>query len=136
MSKLGLYSPSAEPVSLNLTGSKYLLRKFIKHTVPSSGSFKKQNSIYSDPTYEAYQNYYVSGSASGSLEVQPNGQKNLIWYAGTPLGPSFKNGSFDFCGDAVKIVYPENTGLLHHYHVDATKYQTAVCANCGGPVLI
>lgn len=132
---LGLYNPPADPESLNLTGNAYLLGKFVEHTIPASGAHKPKNSIYSDPTYETYKGYYVSGSASGSLEILSDGKKNLIWYAGTPLGPAFETGAFAFMGETVKIVFPENTGKLHHFHVDSQNYLTAVCANCGGPVL-
>lgn len=133
--KLGHYVPPGDPNTLNLTGSAYLLRKFMEHTDPVWGSGKALSSIYSDPAYETYKNYYVSGSASGSLEIQPNGNKNLIWYAGMPLGPSYGNSGIQFTGDAVKIVFVENTGKLHHFHVDANSYVTAVCANCGCPIL-
>ena len=133
--KLGLYAPPVDPNSLNLTGSPYTLIKFIEHTVPASGSGKRLNSIYSDPTYDTYKDYYVSGSASGSLEVQSDGKKNVIWYADKALGPAFEIGSFKFSGEAVKIVFPEDTGKLHHFHVDANKYLTTVCANCGGTIL-
>ena len=133
--KLGHYVPPADPASLNLTGSPYLLTKFMEHTDPVWGAGKALNSIYSDPAYETYKSYYVSGSASGSLEIQQNGGKNLIWYAGTPLGPSYGNGAIQFTGDAVKIVFAENTGKLHHFHVDANNYVASVCANCGCPIL-
>jgi hypothetical protein len=127
--------PSTDVKSLNLTGSSYLLQKFMEHTVPSAGAGKTKNSLYDDATYDAYKNYCVSGSASGSVEIQPDGKKNLIWYAGEKLGPSFENGTFNFDGDTVKIVYPENTGKLHHFHVDSNDYKTVVCATCGGPLL-
>lgn len=132
---LNLYSPPAPPESLNLTGSPYLLGKFMEHTVPASGAHKPKSSIYSDPTYDAYKDYYVSGSASGSLEILPDGKKNLIWYAGTPLGPAYQGSTFLFSGDTVRIVFPENTGKLHHSHVDSRNYLMASCTNCGGPVL-
>ena len=133
--KLGIYAPPADPASINLTGSCYTLTKFIEHTVPASGSYKKVSSIYSDPTYDTYKNYYVSGSISGSLEVQSDGKKNLIWHAHEALGPAYETGSFKFSGEAVKIVYPEDTGKLHHFHVDANNYALEVCANCGCTIL-
>jgi hypothetical protein len=134
--KLGLYAPPADPALINLTGSPYTLTKFMEHTVPASGCGKYLSSIYADPTYDAYKEYYVNTSASGSLEVQPDGKKNIIWYADKALGPAFETGSFKFSGEAVKIVYAENTGKLHHFHVDANKYLTKTCAICGGPILI
>ncbi len=133
--KLGLYAPPVDPASINLTGNVYTLTKFIEHTVPASSSHKKLNSIYADPTYQTYKNYYVSGSASGSLEIQPDGKKNLILHAHKKLGSAFETGSFKFSGEAVKIVYPENTGKLHHFHVDANSYSLKICANCGCAIL-
>ena len=133
---LNLCAPPANVDNLNFTGSQYTLEKFMKHTVPASGSNKRINSIYSDPTYETYKEYCVNGTASGSLEVQSDGTQNLIWLAGKTLGPAFENGRVLFSGDTVKIIFADNTGSLHHYHVDSSKYQTAVCANCGGSVLM
>ena len=135
-SKHGLYAPPVDPAFINLTGSPYTLTKFMENTIPASGLGKQLNSIYADPTYNDYKAYYVNASASGSLEVQPDGKKNIIWYAGRDLGPAFETGSFKFSGEAVKIVYPENSGKLHHFHVDAHNYLTNVCSICGSPVLI
>lgn len=133
-SDLGLL-PATDVKSLNVTGSSYLLKKFMEHTVAASGAGKPKNSIYDDPTYDTYKNHCVSGSASGSVELQPDGKKNLIWYAGQKLGPSFENGAFKFDGDTVKIVYPENTGKLHHFHVDSNAYKATLCSKCGNPIL-
>ena len=135
MMKLGLYAPPADPATLNLTGSPYQFKKFMEHTVQASGAHKQLNSIYSDPTYDQYKNYYVSGSAAGCLEVQADGKKNLIWYASSSLGPAYDHGCPLFTGDIVKIVFPENTGKLHHFHVDSQQYQAAICLNCGQPIL-
>jgi hypothetical protein len=132
---LGLYTPPANAASLNLTGNLYTLGKFMEHTVYGSGLGKHMNSFYANPTYDAYKDHYVNTSASGSLEVQPDGKKNLIWYAGTPLGPAFENGSFKFSGEAVKVVYPENTGKLHHFHVNAHDYTSQLCSLCHKPIL-
>ena len=135
MKALKLCVQPLDQEQLNLTGSAYQFGKFVEHTIPASGAHKAINSIYSDPSYDAYKNYYVSGAASGSLEIQPDGKKNVIWYAHQNLGPAFRTGGFAFSGDAIKIVYPEDTGKMHHFHIDSSKYQTAVCVRCGGIVL-
>jgi hypothetical protein len=135
MKALNLCAQPPNPETVNLTGSAYQFGKFVEHTIPASGAHKPINSIYSDPDYDTYKGYYVSGSASGSLEILPNGKKNIIWYAHQNLGPASTAGGFAFSGDAVKIVFPEDAGKLHHFHVDSSKYQTAVCKRCGGIVL-
>lgn len=132
----GIYTPPCDPTLINLTGSAYTLRKYVEHTVEASGSHKTINSIYADPTYGTYKDYYVSSSLSGSVEVQADGKKNLIWHAHQSLGPAFETGSFKFSGEAVKVVFAENTGKLHHFHVNANDYATAVCAKCGCAILL
>jgi len=134
--RAGVYAQPGDPSAINLTGSAYTLRKFIEHTVAASGANKTINSIYADPTYDAYRNYYISASLSGSVEVQPDGKKNLVWHAHQSLGPAFKTGSFKFHGETVKVVYAENTGKLHHFHVNAHDYATQICAACGCAVLL
>lgn len=52
---------------LNLTGSTYLLDKFIKHTLPPTQS--GLISIFSDPSYENYKSSTVNTVASGSTIV-------------------------------------------------------------------
>jgi len=63
---------------LNLTGSTYLLDKFIKHTLPQTQSGLV--SIFSDPSYEYYKNSIVNTVASGSTIVN-NNQVDLIWFS-------------------------------------------------------
>jgi len=131
---LGHY-PATNPEVVNLTGSNYQLQKFVKHTTPGTGSWVGKNSIYADPTYEAYKNYYVSGSLSGSLEIDANGRKNVIWYASSSLGTCWQNGAPVFSGDAVKIVLPEDDQKVHHFHIEASGYKMTACAKCGNPIL-
>jgi hypothetical protein len=131
---LGHY-PATSPESVNLTGSNYQLQKFVKHTTPATGGWVGKNSIYSDPTYETYKNYYVSGSLSGSLEIDAHGRKNVIWYASSSLGTGWRNGTPVFSGDAVKIVLPEDDQKVHHFHVEASGYQKTLCSKCGNPIL-
>ena len=71
---------------LNLTGSTYLLDKFIKHTLPPTQS--GLISIFSDPSYENYRNSTVNTIASGSTIVN-NNQVDLVWFSNQANGISF-----------------------------------------------
>jgi hypothetical protein len=63
----------------NLTGTYYQLEKYIKHTSPiTSYNF---NSIFTDPASATYSNFIVSAVASGNLEIDDLGRKNLVWVA-------------------------------------------------------
>ena len=119
----------ASPVSL--TGTEYLLGKFIKHTAPSSIASDSIHSVFTDPTYKTYEGYVVNTAASGFLEIDNNKKKNLIWFAGSRIGVQYRNGKFDAPADGVKLVLPENENKIHAFSLPASPLQSVSCASCG-----
>ena len=125
----GLVKP-ANPISL--TGTSYQLGKFIKHTAPT-GTYPL-NSIFNDPTYDTYSGYIVTGTMSGLLEIDDNGRKNFIWYAGETTGAEYRNGIYIAPTNGVKIVLPEDSTRLHAFPILAQPNVINYCLNCGAPL--
>lgn len=118
---------AASPATL--TGTQYQLDKFIKHTAPSGSH--QLNSIFDDPTYDEYRRYVVTTTASGLLEIDDQGRKNLWWFAGSQTGAEYRNGVYFAPTDGVKIVWPENDTKLHAYPIVSSPGSTVTCASCG-----
>ena len=119
--------------SLNLTGNSYLLGKYEKHTQIPTGDGVV--SIYDDPSYNVYHDYTISGCLSGSLELDSQNRKNLIWYAGQDIGVTYEDQTLVFPADTVKVVLPEATGKLHSFPVNSSNYTSSSCINCGKLIL-
>src|SRR3972149_3632859 len=88
MKTLGLITPMSPT---NPTATQYQLDKFLKHTTPT-GNYAL-NSVFSDPSISAYSGYLVNAGASGCLEVDDYGRKNIVWIAGSPIGITIQGGS-------------------------------------------
>ena len=128
---LGLVNPE---IPTTLTGTSYQLEKFTKHTAPT-GSYP-YNSIFSDPSYEIYQNYIVTTMVSGSVQVDDLGRTNLIYLAGKEVGATYENDELIVPADAVCVVLNDNECRIHGYPLNSTAFVTACCENCGIPVFI
>ena len=126
---LGLVTP-AFPVSL--TGTQYQLDKFIKHTAPTG--IYSINSVFNDPTYEAYSGFIVTGTISGFMEIDDRGRKNFHWYAGEQTGVEYRNGGYNAPTNGVVIVFPEDDTKLHAYPIQGQSGVINYCANCGAPL--
>ena len=117
----------------NLTGNKYLVSKFVRHTLPgaSSGSI----SVFNDPSFERYKSYVISSDASGAVERDQQGRVNVILYAGPGIGATWRNGLPVLDNDAVKLVLSANSAKIHAYSISSTGYSTTTCSVCSGPIL-
>jgi len=119
---------------IDFTGSTYQLDKFIKHTVlPSSGSGLV--SIFNDPSYESYSGYIVNTMASGSVEIDDQGRKNVIFYGSQSQGMRFVDGIPQEHNDTVKVVLPDNPAKVHVFPVSSSSIITEDCNSCGTNVL-
>ncbi len=112
-----------------LTGTRYQLDKFIKHTAPSRSYHLL--SVFDDPTYGAYSSYVVSTGASGMLQIDDHGRKNLIWFAGRRTGAEYQDGVFAAPADGVKVVWAESDTKLHAFPIAASPPSTVTGASCG-----
>lgn len=126
------YSVGLDPATV--LNSTYQLDKFVKHTRPM-WTVSGINSVFSDPSTQAYAQYVVSSAASGSVALDRFGQASFIWYAAVTVGATYKNGSYLFSNDAVKLVLPYQETKLHAYSVSSTGYNALRCFRCNEPIL-
>lgn len=117
---------------LNLTGSTYLLDKFIKHTLPPTKS--GVISIFSDPSYMNYKSSTVNTVASDSTIVN-NKQVDVVWFSNQANGISFINGIPQNNTDAVKTVLHHDASKIHSFPVNCSDFITKNCDNCGTNIL-
>jgi hypothetical protein len=129
----GLISPHPDE-TLNLTGTTYKYDKYMKHTAPhNQPGFI---SVFDDPTYEAYRNYYINASYSGCVEIDDNNRVNIVWYAGEENGVSEDEGVPIINTDSVKIVLFDDRNRVHCYPVaSGTTLAATSCELCGSPVV-
>ena len=113
----------------SLLDDPYQLGKYLKHTVPDP-TYNVQ-SVFASPSTQAYENYIVSSSLSGSVQIDRKGRRNLIWVAGTPTGFQQKNGVLQHPQDAVKVVLYTDTRKIHAFPQSSTQFTADACPDCG-----
>ena len=126
------YLNSSGVDQLNLTGSTYLLDKFIKHTLPPTQSGLV--SIFTDSSYENYKNSTVNTVASGSTIVN-NNQVDIVWFSNQANGISFINGIPQNNTDVVKTVLHHDSTKIHSFPINSIDLITMNCDNCGTNIL-
>ena len=129
----GLINP-LDTSAINLTGSSYLFDKYIKHTAPTGG-YENLLSIFNRPEYGEYRNYTVSGSLSGSAEIDDQGRTNLIWYAGRHIGITYKDSRYYCPDDSVKVVFHNDYTLIHSFPVNWELHYIKRCIICNNYIL-
>jgi hypothetical protein len=115
----------------SLIDTPYQVDKFSKHTAHSASAVYSINSVFDDPTYQTYQNYVMNAVASGFLEMDERGRKNIIRFAGSQIGKEYHNGMFTAPTEGVKLVLPEDENKLHAFSIGSSPLRTAPCASCG-----
>jgi len=109
----------------------YQLEKFMKHTT-STGVYAL-NSVFNDPSWPTYQNYLVAGAASGCLQIDDVGRKNLLFFAGKETGLTYQSGAYHTSCSGVIVVCSENASKIHAFP-SSIPAESQVCARCGIPV--
>ncbi len=109
--------------------SQYQLGKFVKHTLPPSHPFA---SVFNSTSTGDYAGYVVNTAASGAVEIDGHGRRNIIWIAGRPTGFSLQNGALVGPTDGVKLVLSSEATRVHAFPVSSTSLATSACASCGG----
>lgn len=119
----------------DFTGSlgSYTLDKYIKHTSPYLGT--DTVSIFSDPDYDSYKNHIVNTQASGSVEFDSKGRKNIVWMAGMNIGFTFQNNGVVIPNDSVKVICTDSIYRIHAYPTSSVAMRLNHCDRCGCPVL-
>jgi hypothetical protein len=127
----GVISGTLRPIDpVKLTGSKYQLGKFLKHTTPCS--LADYNTVFtSSAASEAYLNYVVTTVASGHIQVDDQNRVNVIWVASRDIGVGLQGGSFVGPTDAVKVVLHDKPHKIHAFPINSSKLKAASCARCG-----
>lgn len=123
---LGIVNPE---VPTEITDTSYQLVKFIKHTAPT-GTYDI-NSVFSDPSTQAYRGYIVTGTLSGYVQIDDQGRKNLLWVAGKEIGATIDKGKGVTPADTVVVVFPEDEGRIHAFPAPSTRFGQESCLNCG-----
>lgn len=119
----------------NLTGSTYTLGKFLKHTIPPPLSGSPIVSVFNDGDYPKYSGYVVNAMASGSTEVDYQGRRNVIWYAGKDVGVLYSGSTFTASTDTVKVVLAHDATKVHPFSVESGPLLTETCTDCGRPII-
>jgi hypothetical protein len=114
----------------NLTAGSYQLSKYLRHTAPAGS--QGIVSVFSDST--KYKEYWVNVTASGCLEIDELGRKNLVWFAGSKIGLTFRDGVYSASCEMVKVVLPESPSGVHLYPISIDEVGVRTCASCGAPV--
>jgi len=122
--------------SSSLVDTSYKFNKYLKHTAPAASDMYPINSVFDDPTYQAYQDYVVSTTASGFLEIDDLGRKSLIWYAGRHTGAEYQNGVYVAPTDGVKLVLCEDDSRMHAFPIGASPGRTDYCPVCGQSICL
>ena len=125
------YSTNAETELL--LANDYQLGKFIKHT--RRERIYDVNSVFADPSTNAYRELIVESAAAGSVEIDDLGRVNFTWVAGVELGATFRDGVLWDPDDALRIVLPFSEDRLHAYPVGSSGLSGLVCSNCGAPIV-
>lgn len=127
----GLISPVMPVSGLAPASGAYSLEHFIKHTAPTG--VYDINSVFNDPSWPTYQNYMIAGAASGCLEIDDRGRKNLLFFAGKETGLTFQSGRPTISCSGVIVVCSETSGKIHAFP-NSVPAESQRCASCGGLV--
>jgi hypothetical protein len=111
--------------------SQYQLDKFAKHILPLS---QPSASVFNSTSAGNYANYVVDAGASGAVELDAYGRRNIILIAGRPTGFSYVAGALVGPTDGVKVVLSSEATKVHAFPINAANLVTHACASCGGSV--
>jgi hypothetical protein len=77
----------------------------------------------------------VAATASGCLQIDDQGRKNLLFFAGKETGLQFQSGAFVSGGSCsgVIVVCSEDAAKIHAFPSNMPA-ESQVCAICGKPV--
>jgi hypothetical protein len=132
---LRYYNPVVLSPANNLTGSAYLLGKFLKHT---PGNYNPADGVVSKYHFQDYPTYcYLLHQAiqSGSLEVDSQNRRNLLLPLRAPVGQVYDPSGIIQPVDVVKVVKPHDLKHIHHYATGSFSLIGARCWSCGNSII-
>lgn len=121
------------PAATWSTGSKEQLEKFVKHTAPTE--IYSVNSVFDTEDAAVVRDYVVNTLVSGSVEIDAQGRKNIVWLASERTGVTFYGSNVVAETDAVKVVLHHDAFKIHPYPTGSGEFATAKCAKCGAAVV-
>lgn len=127
--KLGLLNDvyTSEPL-----GTQYQLTKFMKHTVPST--CHDVVSVFESTSTGRYEQYVVDAGASGAVEIDDRGRRNIVYLAGERAGFRWERGVLQGPQDGIKVVLSSESGRVHAFPIEPSALRTGRCTRCGGPI--
>jgi hypothetical protein len=120
------------PLPPNFIPSSYQLDKERKHTTVSS--VKGWLGVFNLTGSETYWDYIVNPLASGCVEVDAWGRRNVILVGSQTAHITLLNGSYVGPADAVKLVCAQNSSMAHPFPVATSALTVGSCATCGARV--
>ena len=113
-------------------GTSYQLGKFMKHTAPNP--LLDVVSVFETTSEGRYRNYIVDAAASGGVELDDAGRRNIVWLAGERTGFRYEAGRLAGPTDGIKVVLSSEARKIHAFPIRAATLTTTYCARCGGLV--
>jgi len=120
---------AAVNVPADLTGSNYQVGKFFKHTSPDPAI--PVQTVLNLPDYDDYKDLMINTAASGSVEVDQQGRRNLILWVGHQTGLLYEAGVLKAPVDAFKLVIPGDASKIHGYPTGSVGFAVSTCHDCG-----
>lgn len=103
-------------------GTEYQLAKFMKHTVPRE--HYEAVSIFDSTSTGRYERHIVDASASGAVEIDDAGRRNIIWLAGERTGFRWEKGVLQGPQEGVKVVFSSESEKIHAFPIDVSALKT------------
>src|SRR5438094_638419 len=116
----------------NFLPSSYQLEKEKKHTTVSS--VKGWLGVFNLTGSETYWDYVVNPLASGCVEIDTRGRRNIILVGSQTAHVTFLNGSFVGPADTVKVVCAQDSSRAHPFPIATSALSVGSCATCGARV--
>ena len=119
-------------INFDPTGTSYQLEKYIKHTIPSAQSHAI--SIFDMSEGKSFKDFITNTLASGCVEIDDQGRKNIIWIAGKKQGYIWANNALQGDEDGVKVVLSDNPDRIHAFPIASSSLEKGRCMSCRAPI--
>jgi len=117
----------------NPTGNDYQMDKFFKHTIPPTIN-PRLITVFDLSQNKSYKSYIVNTLASGCIEIEDEGEINIVWLAGKTTGWKYIDCVFQCDVDAVKVVLHNNNVNIHAYPTGSVSLSSQTCVCCGANI--
>lgn len=117
------------PVPDDLLRWELPFEKYLKHTLPPT-RLEGVHSVFNVLSESRYLQFVINTSASGCLEIDEYGRKNLIYAVGETIGFTFVNGAGYRPDNAVRLVLPLDENKRHAFSTSGFVI-SRLCPRCG-----